>query len=361
MKKPKRRLVLINVLVFIAMFILVEGVISILMVTGRHVEEYLPVPSGYSGYSAFLLLPMYKDSPQAAEYWREFTVSAKFEYVDYLVWRRKDYTGKYINVLNGRRLTPTNVRRDGPMVAVFGGSALWGTGVKDSETIPSWMARRVANDFRVENFGNLGYVAFQDFLRFYELLQDHQLIRHAVFYDGANDAYASCVSPGKNRATLDYYQMKGKVEYRKGSDLRLAELAQFVASYLPRRHATMHYRCDDESEASEAALAMVKIWKTIEDVAEKSGVKAYFFLQPVSFVSDSDVSYLQIDETVTRSFRNFYKYVDIQARRAGLHRYYNLSDILSGRTGRYFIDYSHITSEANGIIANAIVERIKPL
>jgi hypothetical protein len=338
------------------LLVVLEGAISILMVVGKATDEYLPLPSVNDVY---LSLPMYQDSPEAREYWDEFRLSSKQEYVDYLGWRRSDYRGKYINIVDGHRKTPTNVRQEGQVIAVFGGSTVWGTGVRDSETIPSWMASKIGGKFRVLNFGEAGYVAFQGLLSFYEALRDNQPIRHAIFYDGLNDAYSACVNPGRDWSTINFYQMKEKIEHQKGSGLRIVLLAKYINRYIRKPRSKMTYRCDDEQEASNAARVMVRTWSTIQDIADKSGVKSHFVLQPVSYVDNADVSYLEIDQTMASSFQNFYKYVDIHSREMGIIHYYNLSKIFSGTSARHYIDFAHVIGDANREIAEAIFSRME--
>jgi hypothetical protein len=349
------RVVAINVLVLLGLLVVIEGAASILIVSRRAVERWWPVDSVNDVY---LTLPMYKGDLGARDYWEEFRLSAPQTYVDYVGWRRKDFAGRYINIVDGYRVTPGN-KGNGPVLGMFGGSAMWGTGVSDSDTIPAGVARALGRQFEVRNFGEAGYNAMQDYLQFYLTTRDSQSLQVAVFYDGINDAQASCVNPGRNGATLEFARMKDKIEYRKGSEARIADFVEVLGGFFFPGRMPTHYRCEDDAVASAAAATMVRTWRSIQDLADRAGVRTYFFLQPVAYVGNSDVSYLTLDNTVRPSFQRFYSHVDEQAKALGIVRYENLSGILSDGNGKYYIDFAHVTGAANQRIANAIANGLR--
>jgi lysophospholipase L1-like esterase len=349
------RLLAINATVLLVLLVMVEGTASMLVVGRRYAERWIPRSDANDAY---LTLPMYGRNPQARAYWDEFRASSVHEYADYLGWRRKDFSGRYINVANGRRATPSSTRTDGGVLAVFGGSAVWGTGVRDAETIPSWIAHHLGDVVRVENRGEAGYNAYQGFLQLHAAVMRGESIRAALFYDGVNDAHASCVNPGRNGATLEFYRMKDKIEHRRGSDPRIAQLLWAFTGYVPGPPLMLPYRCDDEATANEAAAAMVRTWKAIQDEADRAAIPVHFFLQPVAYVTQTDVNYLKIDETMRRSFQNFYKYVAPQVRTSGIRNFHDLSQPFGDRRGRFFIDFAHLTGEGNRIMAEDIVRAI---
>ena len=83
----------------------------------------------------------------------------------YVYWRRKPYTGKYINI-DEKGLRKTIYPIDEPVkkkpvkkVFMFGGSTMWGSGVKDEFTIPSLVGSGLAKQSihaEVTNFGESG-------------------------------------------------------------------------------------------------------------------------------------------------------------------------------------------------------------
>jgi lysophospholipase L1-like esterase len=106
---------------------------------------------------------------------------------------------QYLNVdQQGDRVTwnKPSPRNGRPALSVFafGGSTTWGYGVRDDYTLPSLLARRLAQktDYQVEvlNFGQIGYVSTQEVLLLYQLLAQGMRPDVVVFYDGINDCYA---------------------------------------------------------------------------------------------------------------------------------------------------------------------------
>src|SRR5271165_5616418 len=81
----------------------------------------------------------YANKSWANKYWNEVDASNKFQFRPYVSWRRKAFSGQYVNVDGDgiRRTVNPNCSPTARRVWMFGSSALWGTGAKDDETIPS--------------------------------------------------------------------------------------------------------------------------------------------------------------------------------------------------------------------------------
>ena len=115
----------------------------------------------------------------------------------YVLWRRRPFTGRYINVdAAGRRRTSNReAPGDRPIdIFGFGGSTLWGNGARDENTIPSCVSRLLDESgrrVRVTNYGELGFVSTQNLI---SLMLERQAGRvpGVVFcYDGVNDVVAT--------------------------------------------------------------------------------------------------------------------------------------------------------------------------
>jgi len=348
------RILAINLAVFIAIGVALEGLASVALVGRRFAERRWPASSVNDDY---LTLPMFRNDSTAREYWDEFRRSSLQQYTDYVGWRRRDFAGRYINVVGGYRVTP-GTAPNGPIFGVFGGSTIWGTGVADADTIPAEIAHAVRDAYRVQNFGEAGFNVFQDYIEFYQSIRAAHAPTVAVFYDGINDTYASCVNPGRTGATLEYARMKEKIEYRKASELRLGDVAEVVSQALFPQASPSRYRCDDDRQAQEVASAMVKTWRSIQDLGERAGTRTYFFLQPVAFVGSSDVGYLRLNEAARSSYQRVYAHIAEEVRVQGLRRFQDLSSVLSDG-GQHFIDFAHLRAEANHRIGAAIVRVVE--
>ena len=127
-------------------------------------------------------------------YQRELRESAKMRWHSYVYYRRKPYNGTHINVdAEGVRYTafpPADAGRitDLPIVWCFGGSAMWGTGASDTQTIPSHIAN---NGYRVINLAETGYVFTQELITLMLTLRKYPPPDIAIFYSGVNDVFSA--------------------------------------------------------------------------------------------------------------------------------------------------------------------------
>ena len=142
------------------------------------------------------------EAPPARAFWAEQS-STYVRWLPYSYWTVAPFEGNYINVdALGRRHTPAFTDDPGaPQIFFFGGSTMWGAGARDTYTIPAQAAQMLADrdiPARALNYGQTGYVSWQDLLLFQAQLALGNIPRLAVFYHGFNDVYAAYLqgSPG---------------------------------------------------------------------------------------------------------------------------------------------------------------------
>jgi len=129
-------------------------------------------------------------------YQREFdNIGVRWE--PYTYWRRQEYNGEYINIdANGLRKTwnPSFVSSSDPLVFIFGGSTIWGTGARDEFTIPSFISKQLSEKnlpCRIVNMGESAYVSTQQIIALVRQLQQNNVPDVVVFYDGFNDTWSA--------------------------------------------------------------------------------------------------------------------------------------------------------------------------
>ncbi len=114
--------------------------------------------------------------------------------------------GRYINIDSlGRRRTVQPALGAGSVarVLMLGGSAMWGYTVRDSATIPSLVARRLAADgitgVELVNMAQSGYVLGQELATLRLEIERGEVPTMAVFFDGINDVRTSLLygEPGR--------------------------------------------------------------------------------------------------------------------------------------------------------------------
>jgi hypothetical protein len=202
----------------------------------------------------------YRDAPWAQAYFEEFDASYHLMWQPYIYWRRMPYRGKYINIAgNGRRYTvlpdvagpPTAHRL--PKIFVFGGSTVWGTGARDSGTIPSRIAAEMYQKgipVDVTNMGETGYVSTQELISLELELRKGNLPDLVVFYDGVNDTFAA------------YQQREAGIpqnEFNRAKEFNLTLISQ--------RNRLRHFVLQEELHA-------LPMFPFVEGVAGRLGIRA---------------------------------------------------------------------------------------
>ena len=154
----------------------------------RHVVRSIPAAHPYA------------DSSWYPGYLREYEATFGLRWKPYVYFRRPFYTGVYINVdsLGHRRTVPRPISAsDTVRVFCFGGSTMFGSFLRDSATIASVIARRLAGHvapgaaIEVTNYGESGYVFTQEMLELELQLRANNVPDVVVFYDGINDVAAA--------------------------------------------------------------------------------------------------------------------------------------------------------------------------
>lgn len=138
----------------------------------------------------------YQDKPWAKEYFKEFELAGRQQYMPYVLWRHAPFTGKYLNVDERglRRTVDPDCSPKATQIWAFGASTLWGVGAPDDQTIPSILSREYARAIGpvcVTNFGEPAWVSNQN------VIQLEIALKHAsrppdlvLFYDGLADVIA---------------------------------------------------------------------------------------------------------------------------------------------------------------------------
>src|SRR5262245_23985577 len=142
----------------------------------------------------------YSDRPWVDAYYEEFEGSRANRWQPYLYWRRKSFSGQYINVgTDGNRRTIAPHRNEGDSaphrkIFMFGGSTMWGTGARDDFTIPSLLAKELQKSeiaAEIVNFGEGGHVSTQEVIALMLELRGGRVPDVVIFYDGINDTFSA--------------------------------------------------------------------------------------------------------------------------------------------------------------------------
>jgi hypothetical protein len=138
---------------------------------------------------------VFRGASWAEQYRRDFHASGSVEYHPYVIWRRAPYAGKTISIDSEglRRTFHSQCDADAYTIWMFGNSQLWGTGVPDWDTIPSFLAAEYSQAGKkvcVKNFGEKAWVSTQEmFALILELKHAARRPDLVMFYDGTTDCF----------------------------------------------------------------------------------------------------------------------------------------------------------------------------
>lgn len=305
----------------------------------------------------------------------------------YVYWRSLPFEGRYVNVTaDGLRHTVSpsregigNSEAKPVRIFMFGGSTLWGSGVRDAYTIPSLLqASLVARGLNVEvtNFGQLGYVSTQEMLTFILEVQQGNVPDLVVFYDGVNETRDGLTSEragltGYDRAAVGNFQL---VRNPSALDLfslyaRTEDLPELILGPRGQDEAEIRRHVEQKvknktiqgiaAEIVDTYMANVTI---IKAVAKRFGCEARFYWQPVVF---SKISTTAMEQQIIekQSIGSFFElvYAMVRQRNTGIDRNHSevqyIADVFdtpewSNKSA--FFDLCHVGEPANEAIAKRI-------
>ncbi len=323
--------------------------------------------------------PTYQNRKFAIElYSEEEKIFSKYR--SYIGWRREKAKFKYINIL-----PPYNTRKSkgeaiDNSVWFFGGSTMWGTGVSDLQTIPSHF--NSLTNTPVYNFGEPGYNSRQSLNQLLNVIGDDHKPSVVIFYDGVNDVINQCRSEFKSIPT-HVYELKIKDSLESFQEIFKNKIIKFLLSpYIEFANKfniqllggdeakAKRYDCDiNQKKASSIAQHLVNDWYTAYALSQSKNFKFYGILQPTLFTTKTKSEYFP-PETVEENSE-----VEIQYRVVyplilkEINRYcesdrnfcstiINATDWLN-ETNNIFIDYNHVVSLGNRIIAQRLKSILK--
>lgn len=318
-------------------------------------------------------LDLYDGIEWASTHFEEFSI-LNTTYFDYITWRRDDFEGETIKIVDGLRETfkPTNPDINADEYLFFGGSTTWGTGVDDDNTYPSIFADRL--NTRVTNFGETGYIARQSLSSLVNYVVDKSLTdlsgKHIVFYDGVNDVAHRCRSEISGLGTGREQQIQSMLSTKSNQKYSFAKLFEQLTLFLQavsrklgvveaQPIASENYAClADPRRAEEIAKTLVDTWQVASDLVTNSGGKFTAILQPVAFIGNADIKYLELtnDTAFSMQYQTVYPLIRQFAADANID-FVDLTTAFDSCNNCY-IDFCHVGPQAHQILVDKLVDRI---
>jgi lysophospholipase L1-like esterase len=355
----------------------------------RRAQDRIPAP-----------VEAYQGAPWAGEYFKSLN-RVHMRWYPYAYWKGTPMTSRYLNIdPDGNRVTWNKPRQSGarrPVLKIFmmGGSTTWGTGVRDDHTLPSLLARRLADrsgfDVEVTNLGQIGYVTTQELMLLYQLLRQGQRPDLVTFYDGINDCFTAYQNGIAGLTQSEFFRAEEfsvlgsswgrKKLYR--TALRTAMMSTGLADLIKLLAGKDNPNMEPHEIKPIGILRYLAMPQDFEgmDGVERGVVDTYlfnvqvtrmlgerfkfrslFYWQPTVFSKDQLAPFerklLPGDPMRQKFFTGTYQRV---ATAAGANGIIDISGILNGRNQLDFIDPYHLSESANEIVADKMAADAAPV
>ena len=307
-------------------------------------------------------------------------------YRPYVVWSRKPFDGELIHIdAEGHRTTYHNSTRDDALqIWLLGGSVLWGQGVPDTETIPSFLAEimneQLGIDTRVWNLGEIGYVSTQEIVELIRQLQIRRRPDFVIFLDGVNDAPAAALWPDVPGTHMSYYKIRDRFEmparrgvhpwlavFRSSGFVRLADYLRQKLGLSGLRPSPLWSLPTNAAQISERGEQAARVWLKNYHLTDALGQSYDFvplyFLQPSLFVGEKPLhpaeQELRVSESENEAKKVSMDVYDVMRRAVrdslaaspSLEGVYDISDLFAQTREPLYVDYVHMAGKGNKMLA----------
>jgi len=335
------------------------------------------------GRDPFTANPAFSQYTWAPDLLREQKMRLALEtrtYLPFRVWGLTEWHGNYMNndatefgvirrTINPRR--PECEEVPSTNIWIFGGSTLYGTGVPDSLTLPSYLSRELNANHCVEvtNFGVEGYVNNQELIVLESELKAGGHPNTVIFYDGFNDGLVGTIEPGIPGVHIGYATVKARVEGNLTA--RLDFLRRSCAGQLASATIFKFFR-HNPSPADPALRAKAKA--TVENfeqnlniaraLGKSSDFRVYAFWQPMVVyghkpLAASEKLLVDASSNPSTPFQAMIPvYQEAQQRSASAGEFVFLGNVFDTVQETLYFDWVHLSPRGNELAAHAIAEYI---
>lgn len=319
----------------------------------------------------------YAQASWVTDYFTEFAACNFSEWSSYTYWRRSPFEGEYINVGNDHlRKTvfdevPASATDSIYRIFVFGGSAVWGSGVRDAFTLPSLIGQQLSDEgyaVEVTNFGESGYVSTQEVQELMLQLQNQNIPDLVIFYDGANDVFSSLqqgkagIPQNENNRQKEFNVLKSKKKALMAFFQSLSSLS--TVRFVNQKFGSKKTHLDLPPEDSLKGLA----WHTVDTYFENLhlitalgkayGFRSLFYWQPVLYDKENRTAYEQSELDKMKYAEDFFKQnnraLNMRNKRQPDFALFNLNQVFSEEKKAIYIDWCHVGESGNTQLAHHI-------
>ena len=321
----------------------------------------------------------------------EVRKSDRTVYEPYTIWKRRPYRGTYttIDLTGARRTVGNSTSEDALNIWMFGGSAVWGVGAPDHETIPSQLAALLNGtlgiDAQVRNLGRRGYVSTQEVIHLMRELQAGRRPDIVVFYNGVNDAAAVSLWPEFPGVHVSFDTVRDRFEstdedgdlgwFARSTGLYKASrivLDRVEGESFERDGIIVYADRDTDATPNYRWLAErgLDLWllnaRVIDGLARDYGFTPLMAFQPGLWSTGkpldpseesliaSEMEYAGLNTIMTVRAEMAAVLEERLSERQSSDWVVNLNDLFADTSGPVYIDYVHVTGRGNEVAARRI-------
>ncbi len=275
-----------------------------------------------------------------------------------------------ITVLEKRRNSFEKISEDSVLVYCFGGSTMWGSGVRDEHTIPGFLNSLKENDkYQFLNFGIPAFGSTQELLKLTNLITSGNIPDKVILYDGALDIVSAQVrivnKPMDKGRLLSIITALYKLS---NSHVVVNGLSQRIKS-IKNKSSKSDYKlkAEDKILIEKAIEKYFSNIALIKHLGEIYNFDVYAFFQPfllsgIEYRNNNldkfeNNTYLSNDLKTLKIIESFY--TQVSNLKKDEKWFFDISDIFVKKqiVGNYFDDV-HLGPKANKIIAEEIYKNI---
>jgi lysophospholipase L1-like esterase len=376
--------------------LLVSG-ITILLVIGVELLSHLLLSIRYAvaARQGALIDPRsradgYGNAEWAVEYFNEANSMPLYTWHSYVYWRATPFKGKYTNIdEEGIRHTWNGTNKEESTksfrIFMFGGSTMWGSGARDEETIPSFLAKTLREcglSAEVTNFGIGGYITTQEVISLLRELQRRNMPDLVVFYDGANDVFSTFQNKGMAGIPQNEYNRQREFNLLRPEMIRRLQKEALLETFLNSstyqilrsllRRVTgrdlLHVEWNPSvyPPLNQVASEVVRVYDwnitLVRTLGQAYGFKTLFYWQPIVSTKDKPTQYEQeIAQGV--SLGDYYEATTtmLKAQLSEVDTFHDISRVFNGDPKPYFVDTVHMTGGGNEIVARRMLKEVVPM
>jgi len=259
-------------------------------------------------------------------------------------------------------------------VVVLGGSSVWGDCVGDEFTVPSYFAKKGDGKYFVENYGERGYNAYQDYQCFQIQVLKGERPALVIAYDGVNNSPASLSEPYTHSKQME---MNSRLT-RDDDNTYFLDFSNFLRptftllnkvknKVMPPDYQIPEHMDIDDQRNIEAARELLASWMLMKKIYDDIGCTFVCSLQPNATYGDPNFDNLMSSEKVREALVPGYHYYNdvlrlIQTKEySELEKHFlDLSNALDQRPNVY-VDLCHLFPAGNDLLAQSLLDFVEEI